>query len=87
MSNYQWSCNDRPNTAQGHNSAIMDDDGNLYVIYHNKFDDEWGFHEVRVHQLIMNEDVWITATSYEYSREKNSQKMAIQQKLSRAIMS
>jgi len=74
MSNYQWSCNDRPNTAQGHNSAFLDDDGKLFVIYHNKFDDQYGFHEVRVHQLIMNEDGWITATPYEYSGETLSEK-------------
>ena len=72
MANYQWSCNDRPNTAQGHNSALMDDDGKLYVIYHNKFDDQYGFHEVRVHQLLMNEDGWFTATPYEYSGESLS---------------
>ncbi len=74
MSNYQWSCNDRPNTAQGHNSALLDDDGKLFVIYHNKFDDQYGFHEVRVHQLIMNEDDWITAAPYEYSGESISEK-------------
>ena len=68
MSNYQWTCNDRPNTAQGHNSAYMDDDGKLYVIYHNKFDDQYGFHEVRVHQLIMNEDGWFSAAPYEYTQ-------------------
>ena len=66
MSNYKWNCNDRPNKAQGHNSVLMDDDGRLFVIYHNKFDDEYGFHEVRVHQLIMNEDDWVVATPYEY---------------------
>ncbi len=66
MSNYQWDCNDRPNKAQGHNSVLMDDDGKLFVIYHNKFDDTYGFHEVRVHQLIMNEDGWPVATAYEY---------------------
>ncbi len=66
MSNYKWNCNDRPNKAQGHNSVLMDDDGRLFVIYHNKFDDEYGFHEVRVHQLIMNEDDWPVATPYEY---------------------
>ncbi|MCM1228161.1 MAG: RICIN domain-containing protein [Clostridium sp.] len=66
MSNYKWNCNDRPNKAQGHNSVLMDDDGKLFVIYHNKFDDEYGFHEVRVHQLIMNEDDWPVATPYEY---------------------
>ncbi|MDE6019922.1 MAG: RICIN domain-containing protein [Ruminococcus sp.] len=66
MSNYKWNCNDRPNKAQGHNSVLMDDDGKLFVIYHNKFDDNYGFHEVRVHQLIMNEDGWPVAAPYEY---------------------
>jgi len=72
MSNYQWSCNDRPFKAQGHNSALMDEDGKLYVIYHTKFDDAYGFHEVRVHQLIMNEDGWFSAAPYEYSGESIS---------------
>ncbi len=66
MSNYKWNCNDKPNKAQGHNSVLMDDDGRLFVIYHNKFDDNYGGHEVRVHQLIMNEDGWPVATPYEY---------------------
>ncbi|MDE6036425.1 MAG: RICIN domain-containing protein [Ruminococcus sp.] len=70
MSNYKWDCNDRPNKAQGHNSVLMDDDGRLFVIYHNKFDDPYGFHEVRVHQLIMNEDDWVVATPYEYTPEE-----------------
>lgn len=69
MSNYQWECNPKPFKAQGHNSALMDDDGKLYVIYHTKFDDNWGAHEVRVHQMIMNEDGWPTAAPYEYSGE------------------
>ncbi len=73
MSNYQWSCNTKPYKAQGHNSALMDDDGKLYVIYHTKFDDDYGLHEVRVHQLIMNEDGWLTATPYEYSGETLSE--------------
>lgn len=74
MSNYQWSCNAKPFKAQGHNSALMDDDGKLYVIYHTKFDDNFGAHEVRVHQMIMNEDGWITAAPYEYSGESLSAK-------------
>ncbi|MDE5564427.1 MAG: RICIN domain-containing protein, partial [Oscillospiraceae bacterium] len=74
MSNYQWSCNSRPFKAQGHNSALMDDDGRLYVIYHTKFDDPYGFHEVRVHQLVMNEDGWFSAAPYEFSGESLSEK-------------
>ncbi len=74
MSNYQWACNNRPFKAQGHNSALMDDDGRLYVIYHTKFDDNWGAHEVRVHQMIMNEDGWPTAAPYEFTGESLSEK-------------
>ena len=73
MSNYQWACNDKPFKAQGHNSALMDKDGRMYVVYHTKFDDNFGAHEVRVHQLIMNEGGWITAAPYEYSGEKLSE--------------
>ena len=69
MSNYQWDCDTKPFKAQGHNSALMDDDGKLYVVYHTKFDDNWGTHEVRVHQMIMNQDGWPTAAPYEYSGE------------------
>jgi arabinan endo-1,5-alpha-L-arabinosidase len=72
MSNYQWDCNPKPFKAQGHNSTLMDSDGRLYVIYHTKFDDNWGAHEVRVHQMIMNEDGWPTAAPYEYSGEQLS---------------
>ncbi len=73
MSNYQWDCNDRPFKAQGHNSVLMDDDGKLFTIYHTKFDDPYGFHEVRVHQMIMNEDGWPTAAAYEYTGETLSE--------------
>ncbi|MDE6657476.1 MAG: glycoside hydrolase family 43 protein, partial [Oscillospiraceae bacterium] len=73
MSNYQWNCNDRPNKAQGHNSALMDDDGKLYVIYHNKFDDAYGFHEIRVHQMFLNQDGWLVTAPYEYSGETISE--------------
>jgi len=73
MSNYQWDCNDRPFKAQGHNSVLMDDDGKLFCIYHTKFDDPYGFHEVRVHQMIMNEDGWPTAAAYEYTGETLSE--------------
>ncbi len=73
MSNYQWSCNDRPFKAQGHNSALMDDDGRLYVVYHTKFDDAYGFHEVRTHQMFINRDGWLTAAPYEYTGETISE--------------
>ncbi len=73
MSNYQWDENSTVYKAQGHNSAFQDSDGNLYLIYHTKFDDDYGFHEVRVHQMFLNEDGWLTVAPYEYSGEEISE--------------
>ncbi len=72
MSNYQWSEDSTIYRAQGHNSAFVDDDGSIYLIYHTKFDDSYGFHEVRVHQMFLNEDGWLTVAPYEYSGESVS---------------
>lgn len=69
MSYYKWSFADYGYTAQGHNSAIADDDGKAYVIYHNKYNDGTAAHEVRVHQLLTNEDGWILAAPFEYAGE------------------
>lgn len=74
MSNYKWSCNTNSRKAQGHNSVIMDDDGKLFVVYHTKFGGLGLLHEVRVNQLIMNEDGWLSATAYEYKGESLSKK-------------
>ncbi len=69
MSYYKWSFADYGYTAQGHNSAIVDEDGKAYVIYHNKYNDGTAAHEVRVHQLLTNEDGWILAAPFEYAGE------------------
>lgn len=47
MSYYKWSFLKNGYTAQGHNSAFVDDDGKAYVIYHNKTDDGTEGHQVR----------------------------------------
>ncbi len=70
MGNYQWDTMSVAEIAQGHNSAFVDDDGNAYVIYHTKFADGTAGHQLRVHQLYMNEDGWIVAAPYEYAGEK-----------------
>lgn len=59
----------RIEVAQGHNSAFVDDDGKMYVIYHTRFASSGEGHEVRVHQLFETESGWITAAPYEYSGE------------------
>ncbi|MDY5576489.1 MAG: RICIN domain-containing protein [Lachnospiraceae bacterium] len=69
MSYYRWSCNDVAQIAQGHNSALVDDDGKMYVVYHTRFDDGYECHEVRTHQLFVNQDGWLVAAPYEYLGE------------------
>lgn len=69
MSYYKWSFADYGYTAQGHNSATVDENGKAYVIYHNKYNDGTAAHEVRVHQLLTNEDGWILAAPFEYAGE------------------
>lgn len=58
--------------AQGHNSAFIDDDGKMYLVYHTRFQSYTGTtqtHFVRVHQLFLNEDDWLVAAPYEYTGE------------------
>lgn len=58
--------------AQGHNSAIVDDDGKIFLVYHTRFQSESGtneMHQVRVHQMFINDDGWLVAAPYEYSGE------------------
>lgn len=63
-------------TAQGHNSAIVDKDGNAFVVYHTKFDNSknnnYG-HQMRVQQLFQNEKGWLCASPFRYSRTATTQ--------------
>ena len=57
-------------TAQGHNSVIDAIDGNTYLVYHTRFHNAGEGHQVRVHQLFLNEDNWLVAAPFEYNGEK-----------------
>ncbi len=74
MAGYKWNSMKEAEVAQGHNSAFVDKDEKAYVVYHTKFADGSASHELRVHQLFINEDDWLLAAPYEYSGEalKNS---------------
>ncbi len=65
IGNYKWDTMSVAEVAQGHNS-VLTDDGRMYVIYHTKFADGTAAHEVRVHELFMNEEGWPVAAPYEY---------------------
>lgn len=58
--------------AQGHNSAIVDPQGNAFVVHHTKFNDgtpQYGFHQLRVRQLYQNHLDWLVASPFRHSGE------------------
>ena len=55
--------------AQGHNSVIAAEDGRTYLVYHTRFNDGTEGHQVRVHQLFVNEKGWLVAAPFEYTGE------------------
>ncbi len=67
--NYKWTTMKVGQVAQGHNSAFVDSDGKAYVVYHTRFADGTEGHQVRVHQLFVNQDGWLVAAPYEYTGE------------------
>lgn len=65
MGNYSFSSLDRGYKSPGHNSALIDSDGQRYLIYHTRFDN-WGeVHQVRVHQQFINEAGWPVTAVFE----------------------
>ena len=67
--NYQWETMPTAELAQGHNSAIVDHKGRTLLVYHTRFNDATEGHQVRVHQLFLNQDGWLMASPYEFSGE------------------
>ena len=59
--------------AAGHNSSFIDSDGQMYLVYHTRFDAGTEYHEVRVHQMFINEEGWPVVAPYENSGDKISQ--------------
>lgn len=77
MGSYQFSGNDEIHAAQGHNSAFVDEDGKIFVVYHTRFaggkNGIWEAHEVRVQQLFVTKSGWLVAAPYEYAGETMSE--------------
>lgn len=56
--------------APGHNSALIDDDGKMYLFYHQRFSTGNEGHELRVHQMAMSADGWPCVLPYAYDGEE-----------------
>ena len=69
MSSYSWSGSSEIRVAQGHNSALVDEDGRIFLVYHTRFSNRGEEHQVRTQQLFVNEDGWLVSAPYEYAEE------------------
>lgn len=67
MGGYKWDLMPSAEISQGHNSAFTDQAGRDFVAYHTRFSDAGEWHEVRIHQLFLNEDGWVMAAPFEFS--------------------
>lgn len=74
MGSYDWTGEREIRVAQGHNSAVVTEDGSILLVYHTRFADGKNqiaeAHEVRVQQLFVNQDGWLVCAPYEYCNEK-----------------
>jgi len=53
--------------SPGHNSAYFDEQtGEYFLIHHTRFPDTGEAHNVRVHEMFMTEDGWLTASPHRY---------------------
>ena len=55
--------------SQGHNSIVAAEDGRTYMVYHTRFQNGGEGHQVRVHQVFLNEEGWLCAAPFEYTGE------------------
>ena len=59
--------------ATGHNSALIDEDGRKYIVYHTRFDDGSEMHSPRVHQYLLNKEQWPCMLPYQFQDERVSE--------------
>lgn len=50
--------------SPGHNSAFKDQDGKIYIVYHQRFEGESEVHEPQVHQLFRTGNNWLTVCPF-----------------------
>ena len=68
LGSYNLPCLAYKYMAPGHNSALIDDD-KMFLVYHQRFSTGNEGHELRVHQMLMNENGWTCVLPYEYTGE------------------
>ena len=74
VGNYTFPSLDEGYKAPGHNSCFKDEDGKIYMVYHQRFDEDSEYHEPRVHQLLRTKSGWLTACPFATDGEMLSYK-------------
>lgn len=64
MGNYKFSRSEGYRSP-GHCSSFIDDDGQMYLIYHTRFENAGESFEARVHQQFVNEEGWPVTAVFE----------------------
>jgi arabinan endo-1,5-alpha-L-arabinosidase len=67
MGNYQFPTLLQAYMAPGHNSALIRDDGEMFLVHHTRFDSGDEYHEVRVRRLFRTSDGWLVAAPFAYN--------------------
>lgn len=73
MDNFQFTCMKYSSTANGGNSAIIREDGKMFLHYHSKsaHDSAYGLNGfvIKSNQMFLNEDGWLVTAPYKYGGE------------------
>lgn len=55
--------------AQGHNSAIVDEQGRNFLVCHTKFNNGTAGHQVRAYQMYLNKQGWLVTAPFQFAGE------------------
>ncbi|MCM1386848.1 MAG: glycoside hydrolase family 43 protein [Bacillus sp. (in: Bacteria)] len=73
MGNYMLPSLKTAYMAPGHCSALVDEDGKRYLVYHQRFDNGSEYHEPRVHRMFVNKDGWLVAAPFMVNGESQKE--------------
>ena len=65
----KWNFQANGEVAQGHNSAIVDEKGRAFLVYHTRFNTGNEWFQDRVHQLFTSENGWLLSAPMEFNGE------------------
>lgn len=73
MGNYKFTANVRGYRSPGHCSSFIDQDGQMYLLYHSRFENSGEQFELKVHQQFINEEGWPVTAVFENRNDQISE--------------